>query len=51
MKNANKKTTKPKDLIIQIIRNAEETGANDKTNTYVLGRYNLFSRGLSQNTK
>ena len=47
IKNASKKTRKPKDLIIQIIRNAEETGANDKTNTYILGPYNFFSRGLS----
>ena len=45
-----KKRTKTK-LSIQIMKNAEETGTNDKTNTYILSPYDLFSRELSRNTK
>ena len=35
---------------IQIIKNAEKTSTNDKTNTFTLSPYDLFSRGLGRNT-
>ena len=40
-----KKRTKTK-VSIQIIKNAEKTGTNNKTNTYILSPYDLFSRGV-----
>ena len=49
-KGKKKKPTKTK-VLIQIIKNAEKTGTNDKMNTYILSPYDLFSRGLGRSTK
>ena len=45
-----KKRTKTK-VSIQIIKNAEKTGTNNKTNTYILSPYDLFSRGVRRSTE